>query len=130
MASPHAAAACAMLKSCDPSMSADEVMDALRSAAIDHGITGGGAGTLSMAALIGGFHPQPTPEPTPAPSLLMGDVNLDGSVDTADALIVLRYSMALIPLEGDALLAGDVNADSSVTAADALTILRMAMGLV
>ena len=60
----------------------------------------------------------------------MGDVNLDGSVDTADALIVLRYSMALIPLEGDALLAGDVNADSSVTAADALTILRMAMGLV
>lgn len=117
MAAPHAAAACAMLKSGDPNMSADDVMDALKSAAVDHGITGGGTGCLSMTALIG------------AASATPGDVDANGSVTVADAVLSLRCALGLITLEGSALLAADIDGSGTVSVADALMILRIAMGL-
>ena len=118
MAAPHAAAACAMLKSHDPNMSADEVMDALKGAAVDHGISGGGAVCLSMTALIGGSE------------VLLGDVDLNGSVTANDALLTLRFSLGLISLEGDALTAADIDCSGTVNAADALMIMRLALGLI
>ena len=107
-----------MLKSGVPDMSADEVMDALKGAAVDHGITNGGTGCLSMTALIGdaGFTP--------------GDVDSDGNLTVADALMSLRCAMGLITLEGNALLAADIDGSGAVAVADALMILRMAMGLI
>lgn len=125
MAAPHAAAACAMLKSLDPDLSADEVMDMLRSAAVDHGLSGGGAGILSMTALIGGTEPPPTPPP----QILPGDVNCDGIVDSVDALMALRCAMGIVQLEGDALIAGDIDGNGLIESIDALIILRRAMGL-
>lgn len=118
MAAPHAAAACAMLKSADPDMSADDIMDALKSAAVDHGISNGGTGCLSMTALIGGSTPTP------------GDVDSDGNITVADAINALRCSLDLISLNGSAFVAADVDGNGSITVADALTILRIAMGLV
>lgn len=117
MAAPHAAAACAMLKSGDPDMSANDVMDALKGAAVDHGINGGGTGCLSMTALIGGS------------SVTPGDVDTDGNVTVADALMSLRCAMGLITLEGNAFNAADVDGSGTVNVADALMILRIAMGL-
>lgn len=117
MAAPHAAAACAMLKSGDPDMSADDVMDALKGAAVDHGINGGGTGCLSMTALIGGS------------SVTPGDVDSDGNVTVADALTSLRCAMGLLTLEGSAFTAADVDGSGTVNVADALMILRIAMGL-
>ena len=117
MAAPHAAAACAMLKSGDPSMSADDVMDALKGAAVDHGITGGGTGCLSMTALVG------------SGSVTPGDVDSDGNVTVADALMCLRMAMGLLTLDGSALDSADVDGSGAVAVADALMILRMAMGL-
>lgn len=64
------------------------------------------------------------------PPYLLGDVDLNGTVEIADALLALRHAMGSITLEGLSLLAGDVDLDSSVTATDATKILRYAMGLI
>ena len=57
----------------------------------------------------------------------MGDVNNDGSVNSADALIVLQYSVGLTAIDTNL---GDVNKDGIVNSADALMILQYSVGLV
>ena len=58
---------------------------------------------------------------------LRGDVNGDMRVDTADALMILRYSVGLIDeIDYDA---ADMNRDGVVNTADALRILRIAVGI-
>ena len=59
-----------------------------------------------------------------------GDVNMDGAVDAADALLVLRAAMDMAELEEDAFALADVDNDGEVTAADALLILRFTMGII
>lgn len=61
---------------------------------------------------------------------LPGDVDGDGSVSISDALSILRHSMGVELLEGDALAAADVNGDGSVLAFDALLALRASLGLI
>ena len=58
-----------------------------------------------------------------------GDVNMDGAVNSADALLVLRRAIGAIPSAGNEALA-DVNGDGEITSADALMILRMSMGII
>lgn len=65
----------------------------------------------------------------PGGSVLMGDVNNDGSVNVTDALLVLRYSMHLISTLPN-LSAANVNGDGNTDLTDALLILRAAMGLI
>lgn len=62
-------------------------------------------------------------------SVLPGDVNLDGRITSADALLTLRYSIGLADLTEEQLLAADVNSDASINSADALVILRMSLGI-
>ncbi|MBQ4428327.1 MAG: choice-of-anchor J domain-containing protein [Clostridia bacterium] len=64
------------------------------------------------------------------PSGILGDVDMDGQVTTADALMALRYVMGLIELNEDQLAQADVTGDGEVTVADPLLILRHAMGLI
>ncbi|MBO4848961.1 MAG: hypothetical protein J5586_07415 [Clostridia bacterium] len=64
------------------------------------------------------------------PEPILGDVNFDGTVDTADALLALRWTMSLIELDGYSLMAADVNCDGSIDTADALLILRFALGII
>jgi hypothetical protein len=60
----------------------------------------------------------------------MGDVDLNGSVDGADALLALRYAMGIMTdLTAEQLAQGDVNGDGAVDGTDALMILRMSMGI-
>lgn len=61
-------------------------------------------------------------------TVIMGDVNGDGSVTTEDALIVLRYSMDIIS-SIPVMAAADVDGSGVVSTADALIILRMSMGI-
>ena len=63
--------------------------------------------------------------PAPKP----GDVDLDGEITVADALLTLRAAMGLIELSEEQHELGDVDASGAVDAADALLILRSAMGL-
>ena len=62
-------------------------------------------------------------------SSLPGDVDRDGSVSSAEALLVLRYSLGMLPSGLPDMSAGDVNGDGCVDSVDALLILRRAMGL-
>ena len=75
--------------------------------------------------------PNPTPAQVPSFSLttLLGDMNGDGKVTAADALLALRIAVGLVPSTPAEIAIGDLNGDGKITAADALLILRKAVGL-
>ena len=66
---------------------------------------------------------------TPPPETKLGDVNLDGLVNTGDAVLVLRHVAELITLNGQAALNADVNQDGNINTGDAVKILRHVAGL-
>ena len=59
---------------------------------------------------------------------LIGDLNLDGKVDSADALQVLRYDVGKTTFDSLQKIAGNINVDSRIDSADALQILRYDVG--
>lgn len=67
--------------------------------------------------------------PGPQPDL-PGDVDGDGEVTVADALLALRASMGLVELNDEQQAAANVDGDEEITVADALLILRASMGLI
>ncbi|MBO4562811.1 MAG: S8 family serine peptidase [Clostridia bacterium] len=117
-AAPHAAACCAMIKAYDPGLGPDAIVALLKANAVDEGYSGGGAGRLCVGSL---FSEDPLP-------VLLGDVNGDGVVDSADALLTLRYAMGIVGEASLIVEAADIDGDGAVTSADALMILRRALG--
>lgn len=61
--------------------------------------------------------------------LLLGDTDLNGEVNTSDALLLLRAVNGLEQLDAMQRKAGDVNMNYALDSSDALTILRYTMGL-
>ena len=61
---------------------------------------------------------------TVTPSAELGDVNGDGYIDSADAMLCLRYSVGLKELTEEQKRAANVNHDSFIDAGDAIKILR------
>jgi cell wall-associated NlpC family hydrolase len=59
----------------------------------------------------------------------LGDLDGTGSIDSADAAIVLRYIVALQELDAHALSLADVDESGSVDTVDAAAILRYTVGL-
>lgn len=60
---------------------------------------------------------------------IKGDINLDGSVNAADALTVLQHAVKIIELTDSKLAKADVNKDGIINSSDALQILIIAVGL-
>ncbi len=60
---------------------------------------------------------------------LNGDADLDGRITSADARLILRYSVGLEALVGNALFASDRDGNGAVDAGDARLTLRAAVGL-
>ncbi len=60
----------------------------------------------------------------PQVTVLYGDIDLNGTVAAADALLALQHVVGKTSLEGDAFTAGDVDGNTFVNAADALLILQ------
>ena len=60
---------------------------------------------------------------------LPGDVNQDGSITSADAILVLRSAVELITLDATQRVLADVNEDGRISSGDAVLILRKAVGL-
>ena len=61
---------------------------------------------------------------------VMGDVNGDGEVDSADAVLILQRSADLIGDNDLSMSAGDVNGDGEVDTADAVLVLQKVAGLI
>lgn len=78
--------------------------------------------------------PTETPEtkPTEAPLLkfLLGDVNDDGNINAADALMVLKHAAKIINLNDVQSLAADTSKDGNINAEDALLILKYAARII
>lgn len=68
------------------------------------------------------------PGPSDPSKIKEGDVNGDGSIGAADALMVLQAAAQIIKLED--ISYADVNKDGNVTAADALQILQYAAKII
>ena len=64
------------------------------------------------------------------PEIKKGDVNGDGIIDAADAVLVQRYDAGLVVLNDSQLKTADVNSDGITDAADAVIIMRYDAGLI
>ncbi len=107
---------------------------------------------LGGALLVGGYFllsRQPSAPPCPAcphahiagcpdcpctagpapPCAALGDVDGDGCVTAADALLLSRHLAGLQPLTTPQLLRADVNRDGAITAADLTEVLRYIAGV-
>ena len=73
---------------------------------------------------------EPTPTPTQQPGIMTGDLNSDGKVNTADAVLVLKEAAGIINLTTEQLKCGDTNHDGKVNTADAVLILKYAAGMI
>ncbi len=62
--------------------------------------------------------------------IVIGDVNGDGEVDFADAIVVLKHDAGITTLTGDKLTAADTNGDGDVDFVDAIQILKYDSGLI
>ena len=80
---------------------------------------------------------EPSTEPSTEPPVtepagqeyLLGDVNGDGRVTSADARLILRCAVQLDSLSGTPRLLADLNRDNCITSADARLALRIAVRL-
>ena len=61
------------------------------------------------------------------PSVLKGDVNMNGFISTEDALLTLRYALGLIPLTSEQAARADYDCDGIIDTTDALLILRRSL---
>ena len=60
---------------------------------------------------------------------VMGDLNMDGKVNTGDAVMILKASAGIVNLTKDQLANSDTNADSRLNTGDAVYILRYVVGI-
>ena len=81
-----------------------------------------GETTITATTVDGGYSAEIKNIVTAAAQL--GDVNGDGYIDAADALLCLRASVGLITLTPEQEAAADVNHDGLIDAGDAILILR------
>lgn len=65
-----------------------------------------------------------------AADIKFGDTDLNGKVNSADALKTLQASAGLVMLSDEAIASADVNADNRVNSSDALLILQYSTGLI
>lgn len=66
---------------------------------------------------------------TEEPSYKLGDVDLNGKVNSYDALLALECSTQIVSLNSTQLKAADVNKDNKVNSSDALYILQSIVGI-
>lgn len=77
----------------------------------------------------GGSIPIVIPPPPPAPSVTHGDLNGDGTVTVADAILALKIAVGLLQPTSGQLAAGDLDQSGAISVAEVLLILRAAVGL-
>ncbi|MGN0498505.1 MAG: dockerin type I repeat-containing protein [Acutalibacteraceae bacterium] len=71
----------------------------------------------------------PTQPTDPQPTVLLGDVSLDGAVDLKDAILIQKNVVFDIDFTGAAFLAADVDGNGTVQLRDAIIVQRYTLGL-
>jgi len=61
---------------------------------------------------------------------LYGDVNGDGVISMADAVLIQQYGLQLVELDKYQLIAADVDGDGSVTLKDASMVQKLVAGVI
>lgn len=124
LATPHAAAAAALLKTWCKDLNQDQVKEILKQYAVDLGDPGFdntfGWGMLDLSS----FDVNAAPPEKPAEPALTGDVNLDGKVDINDATLLQQYLSELVTLSDEQLAVADANGDGKVNIGDVTAIQR------
>lgn len=73
-------------------------------------------------------YPQLTNNPNDTPTqFIPGDVDGNGEVSIADALMILRHAMGVEELSSESLPAADLDGDGQISGRDALLVLRLAI---
>jgi subtilisin family serine protease len=133
LAAPHVAGAIALLLSANLKLTVAELESAISGAALDLGTPGAdnsyGNGRLDVIQAAENLKVIPAHTPS-------GDVDGDGTVTVADALLVLRAAVGLTPWSATLMYNGDVaplvggapHPDRKIDLNDALLILRKAVG--
>ncbi|MBQ1520019.1 MAG: dockerin type I repeat-containing protein, partial [Clostridia bacterium] len=62
-------------------------------------------------------------------TLLPGDADRNGAVDTTDALLILRCALGIMGSESYYMMNCDMDGNGAIDTTDALMILRMALGI-
>ncbi len=81
---------------------------------------------LSLFSIIA-FAEDGENEVTQEPTILLGDVDLNGKVETTDARLILRFASGLSEITEEFLVYGDMNADGVISVEDAVLALRKAI---
>ncbi len=87
-----------------------------------------GSGTSVYAFALEGEDPIITQKPTD-PSIVYGDLNEDGEVNSTDYALIKRHILGTVTLSSYALKAGDVNGDGEVNSTDYALVKRYILGL-
>lgn len=88
----------------------------------DGRITAIGAGTATITAKVGNF--TATCKVTVSSKVIKGDVDADGEVTIADALMIFKYKSDEVTLSSSQLKAADADGNGAVELADALRIFK------
>ena len=89
---------------------------------------------LKVSALNNYCNVEPNVEwysaPTSLKVVVLGDVNLDGTVTVNDVTLLQKYLAAIVTLNNEQLLAADYNRDGMITIYDCTLIQMKASGLI
>jgi len=69
----------------------------------------------------------PDDDERPTPTVMLGDLNDDGDITTADARVILQYNAGLTMLTPEQLEAANYNGDELISTMDVREMLRILM---
>ena len=64
------------------------------------------------------------------PDTLLGDVNLDGSIDISDVQLLFEYVLGITSISDDQIMAGNVNDDSVTDISDVQRLFEYVLGII
>lgn len=84
---------------------------------------------LSSFSIVAFAEGETNEETNEEETILLGDMDLNGKVETSDARLILRLAANMEIATDDMLLMGDMNSDGAITVEDAVLALKQALSI-